>query len=221
MKKWIVTGVLLLAALLAVLVLLPEPEPQSYGTAVPQAVAPGQGGSAGAAGSPHVSAPAGGSSPAAIVPATGAPAGPAQAPWMTGLAGTGGAAARAPGTAAADKDVAELQAMQAELLRQTQQGREPDPKLVDATLAKAQEVEGSSVVSGINIPAVRQNLAKAQQLRELAQAMEKEANRPGGPDMTRLKAQLAQLQNLQSHLRRDVSVSEPKAAAPAAAGTVK
>lgn len=115
------------------------------------------------------------------------------------------------------KRLAELQSLQADILRQTQQGRQPDAKQVDATLAKLQEIEGAPIVAGVNIPAVRSNLDKAQQLQQLAQEMEREAKKPGGPDMNKLKAQMAQLQQLQGQLRNDVSVNQPGMPAPVVA----
>ncbi|HEV2612293.1 MAG TPA: hypothetical protein VGU61_18670 [Noviherbaspirillum sp.] len=215
MKNWIVAGIAVLVVLVAALVLMPDPrQPGIPGVSAP---APGQGGV------PAATDKAGGTGiyPGSQPPTPQAGTGPAApsvntpAPWMNNSQASG--ATVPAGGQEKQKRLAELQALQADILRQTQQGRQPDAKQVDATLAKLQEIEGAPIVAGVNIPAVRSNLDKAQQLQQLAQEMEREARKPGGPDMNKLKAQMAQLQQLQGQLRNDVSVNQPGMPAPVAA----
>ncbi|WP_334189536.1 hypothetical protein [Noviherbaspirillum sp.] len=213
MKNWIVAGIALLIVLVAALVLMPDPrQPGIPGVSAP---VPAQGGApagTGTAGTGANTFP--GSQPSAPQTATNGsmPAANTPAPWMNHSQASGAAAPA--GEQAKEKRLAELHALQADILRQTQQGKQPDAKQVDATLAKLQEIEGAPVVAGVNIPAVRSNLDKAQQMQQLAQDMEREAKKPGGPDMNKLRAQMAQMQQLQGQLRNDVSVNQPGTPAP-------
>ncbi len=215
MKNWIIAGVAILSVLVAALVLMPDPrQPGIPGVSAPaphQAGTPATGSAVtggGALPGTWPSAPQAGASRSA-------PSADTPAPWMNGSQASGAAAPA--GEQAKQKRMAELQALQADILRKTQQGQQPDAKQVDATLAKLQEIEGAPIVAGVNIPAVRSNLDKAQQMQQLAQDMEREAKKPGGPDMNRLRAQMAQLQQLQGQLRNDISVNQPGAPAPVAA----
>lgn len=244
MKKWIYGGAALLVVLVSALVLLADSEqPGTPGDSPsvggarqgnrgdatsdglagfagqPGSPAPGNTDGSGGLAGPALGYPLGGhggmGASTAATPGQGSAVVPAEspAPWMSNRQPPAGAAAN-PRDAEKQKRLAELQAMQADLLRQIQEGKQPDTRQVDATLARLQELEGSPIVAGVNIPAVRHNLEKAHQLQQLAQEMEREAKKPGGPDMNRLNAQMAQLQRLQSQLRTDVSVNQPGTPAP-------
>jgi hypothetical protein len=140
---------------------------------------------------------------------------------LTPPVGTGGPApwsnapATAPPDAANQQKTQQLEAMQADLAASLKAGAVPDPRKVDAALAKIEEMNGKNVVSGVNLDAVRANLAIAAKLQVIAADLDAEAKKPGRPDTDRLRVLVAQVQQLQAQMHTDVSA--PAQPAPASA----
>jgi hypothetical protein len=156
--------------------------------------------------------------PAAIAPGTTAPAAPTTGavPWAT----------PAPSGAASNDEIAkrqnqsrELDAMRDDILKSMREGKQPDPKKLDAALARVEAAAGQNVVSGVNIDAVRNNLAIAQKLQVIAGELDAESKKAGKLDTDRLRALAAQVQQLQSQMRVDVSA--PATPAKAATGSAQ
>jgi hypothetical protein len=149
-----------------------------------------------------------------VAPPVAAP--PSAAPW-TATPGPAGVASN-DAMAARERQSQELDAMQADIAKSMREGRQPDPQKLDAALAKVAAAAGQSVVNGVNIDAVRNNLAIAQKMQALAAELDAESRKPGKLDTDRLRALVAQVQQLQSQMRADVSAPSspmPPANAPA------
>ena len=91
----------------------------------------------------------------------------------------------------------------------TANGRQPTPAEMNVVLADLERVEGSSVISGINVGAVRNNLVKVDEMQRLGEQMKTESTKPGGGDIQKLNAMMARIQKLQSEMRLDITVSPP------------
>ena len=149
--------------------------------------------------------------PAVMAPSASAPAAPTAGavPWATpapsGAASSGEIARR-------ENQSRELDAMRDDIVKSMREGKQPDPRKLDAALARVEAAAGQNVVSGVNIDAVRNNLAIAQKLQVIAGELDVESKKTGKLDTDRLRALAAQVQQLQSQMRVDVS-------APAASAT--
>ncbi|MBZ0105724.1 MAG: hypothetical protein K8H84_08850 [Sulfuricella denitrificans] len=95
------------------------------------------------------------------------------------------------------KKIAELKSMQMALVKSMQESRRADPKQVDALLVKIKEVTGTSTVNGIDIDALRGNLAKVVEIQRIATDLQNEVSKQGGADPKKIKAYTAQLKTLQ------------------------
>ena len=93
----------------------------------------------------------------------------------------------------------------------TANGRQPTPAEMNVVLAELERIEGSSVISGINVGAVRNNLMKVDEMQRLGEQMKTESTKPGGGDVQKLNALLARIQKLQSEMRLDIAVPPPAA----------
>ncbi len=93
----------------------------------------------------------------------------------------------------------------------TANGRQPTPAEMNVVLAELERIEGSSVISGINVGAVRNNLMKVDEMQRLGEQMKAESTKPGGGDVQKLNALLARIQKLQSEMRLDIAVPPPAA----------
>lgn len=79
-----------------------------------------------------------------------------------------------------------------------------DPREVDALLAELQQLEGNEV-GGVNLLALRDNLAKAQEIQRLAAELDQLAHRPN-PDPRQMQDLIARIQTLQAGMRLDMAV---------------
>lgn len=82
----------------------------------------------------------------------------------------------------------------------------PDIRQVDAVLADLQKNQGSAVVSGVDLQAMRDNLMRADRIRELAQEMQALAAKPGPEASAQLQARMAEIQRLQAGMVANVAV---------------
>lgn len=113
------------------------------------------------------------------------------------------------------KQMAELKAMQMALMKSMQETHRVDPKQVDALLVKIKQVTGSSTVNGIDIDALRSNLARAEEMQRIAGEMSRETTKPGGADPKKLKEYSEQLQVLQRQTLASPILQSRPAAGPA------
>jgi hypothetical protein len=139
-------------------------------------------------------------------------------PWAESSSGPNGAMAGVQGPAQIErkKQMAELKAMQMALMKSMQETHRADPKQVDALLLKIKQVTGSSTVNGVDIDALRGNLARGGEMQRIAGEMNREATRPGGADPKKIKAYTEQLQALQRQ-----AIASPILQSKAAAGPAK
>lgn len=124
----------------------------------------------------------------------------APAPW---LVAPNSAPAGAAATAAAKPGMEQIQKRLSAL---TANGRTPTPHEVDEVLAELQRVQGGNNVGGVDLGALRENLARAEEIQRLAKEMEKLAQNPSKQDLPRIQSLMTQIQQLQSGIRADVSV---------------
>lgn len=89
----------------------------------------------------------------------------------------------------------------------------PDIKELDGLLGELQANAGSSVVNGVKVDVLRENLRKAAEIEALSKQIEMESQKAGGSDPQIMQGYLKQLQTLQGQLRLDFMV--PPVAAPA------
>ena len=146
-------------------------------------------------------------------------------PWANGAqSGTGNAAANAAnaanGTAntgvrtpaqrqlevaAREKELQDMQQFQRELQQATVNGK-PDPKKMIEVFERLKQTRGS-VVGGVNVDVMINNLDKAQQMQDLAAEIQKEANKGGAQDPKKMQDYMDRLRKLQGQLRTDVMVA--------------
>lgn len=115
----------------------------------------------------------------------------------------------------AQRDLKELEKIKMELSDAMRDGKQADPKKVVEALVKLKQMNGSAV-SGVNLDAVINNVEKAQEMQALALEMQRESNKPGGPDRKALLAYVEQLKKLQAQVRTDFSVPQKPVSAMAA-----
>ncbi len=109
-------------------------------------------------------------------------------------------------------DQAALQGIQAKLASMTAGGKPPDPRALDALLSELERTQHTSVVGGVNIAALRDNLAKATEIGNLAKEMEQAAKQPK-PDVQKIQGMMDQIKQLQVGMRADLMVA-PAGAKP-------
>lgn len=144
------------------------------------------------------------SPPAAVAPLGEAP------PWAATSAdapppGLGDAISTLPSDPAR---AAARDALRSRLGALTAGGRRPSPAEMNQLLADLERTEGSHVIGGVNIGALRSNLVKVEEMQQLGVQMKAEAEKPGGADQEKVKAILARLQKLQSEMRLDLTVPQ-------------
>lgn len=103
------------------------------------------------------------------------------------------------------------EAIRQKIAELTANGRQPTPAEMNVVLAELERVEGASIISGINVGAVRNNLIKVDEMQRLGEQMKAESTKPGGGDVQKLNAMLARIQKLQSEMRLDIAVPPPAA----------
>lgn len=118
-------------------------------------------------------------------------------PWLAPQSG------RAPSPTS--KQEHELARIQARLAQLSTVGK-ADPREVDGLLAELQRIKGNEV-AGVNIAALRDNLAKAQEIQRLAEELNRMAHRPN-PDPQQVQDLVARIQRVQAGMRLDVAVPQ-------------
>ena len=88
-------------------------------------------------------------------------------------------------------------------------GRQPTAREVDAVLADLQKNQGSNVVAGVNLQALRDNLARTDRISQIALEIQAIANQPGKSDLVRLQTLSAEMQSIQAALLTQVIASNP------------
>ena len=171
----------------------------------------------------HVPTPAR-STPAAVSPATQTAANPAMAtpsgsnasapPWAGRAGATGASAPTNIGAAIslspADKNKARQRAaLSARIHKLTANGRHPTPAEMSSVLGDMERMEGKSVIAGVDIQALRQNLVNVQKLQRVSQQLQAESQKPGGGDKQKIQDLMAQLKQIQSNMRYDIAKSGP------------
>jgi hypothetical protein len=97
------------------------------------------------------------------------------------------------------------EAIRAKILSLTANGRQPTPAEMNAVLGELERVEGSSVISGVNVGALRNNLSKVDEMQRLGLEMKNESTKPNGGDPKKLKELMERLQKLQTEMRTDIA----------------
>lgn len=206
MNRGVVAGLAAGVALIAVAAaLLVRSDPAAVqgpqATAPVTAMPPAQSG----AGAAPVAMPPGASVPPVAADGAGrVPADPSAAPWL----GSAGARASAPGSApsmaagrAGAPSLDDIQKRLQAMLAQPQ----PDVREVDAVLADLQRNQGSTVVAGVDLQAVRDNLARSERIRQISVEMQALAAKPGPDVPAQLQSRMAEIQRLQAGMTGNVA----------------
>lgn len=102
-----------------------------------------------------------------------------------------------------------LQTIQTELQALSAHGRQPSPMEVDAVLAKLEQNQGSSVVAGYDLKALRANMQAAERIRVLTDQMQALAKDPAPENTQKLIDLMKDLQKIQGDIRLDITASKP------------
>ena len=121
------------------------------------------------------------------------------APWEKNVAPSG--SPRISTTASKAKAYEALQAKMASL---SAGGNTPKAKDLDAILAELQHINGSSDVGGVNLSAVRNNLARAEEIQHLGDQMQAISQAPGKQDLPKIQRLMAEIQQQQAGLVMDI-----------------
>lgn len=97
-----------------------------------------------------------------------------------------------------------LQAIQTRLNAMTTSGKPIDPKELDGVLADLARTQGNNV-GGVDVAALRDNLARAQQIQTLANQIQAQAKQ-AKPDMQQIQSAMAQIQKLQAGMHTTVTL---------------
>ncbi|GAA6121392.1 hypothetical protein [Acidovorax sp. FG27] len=128
-----------------------------------------------------------------------------QAPWLAAPGGPGmaqtPASPAAPGGQAGSATLQDIQA-RAQALSTNKQ---PSAREVDALLSDLQKSQGNNVVAGVNLQVLRNNLAAADRMQQLAKEMQVLAATPGPAAAQEIQTRLAEIQRLQAQLSANVT----------------
>ncbi|MGA7296955.1 MAG: hypothetical protein WBW92_05555 [Rhodanobacteraceae bacterium] len=91
-------------------------------------------------------------------------------------------------------------AIRARLHKLTANGRHATPAEMSQVLGDLERVEGSPVVAGVDIGALRKNLIAVDKLQNLSRELQAESQKPGGGDKQRIQQILVQLKQIQSEM---------------------
>ncbi len=162
------------------------------------------------------------SSPTAAKPPT-PPANSAQAPsasqappWAdaSGVAAAPSSISVASAISASPRDpekARQRDAIRARIQKLTANGRHPTPAEMNQVLGDLERVEGSPVVAGVDIGALRKNLVAVDKLQKLSRELQTESQKPGGGDKKRIQQILAQLKQIQSEMNYSAATVRPAA----------
>lgn len=121
----------------------------------------------------------------------------AAVPWLGPQGGTSSGAVAPPPVTVGRAGAPRLEDIEKRLQGLLASGQ-PDIRQLDAVLADLQKNQGSAVVSGVDLQAMRDNLVRADRIRELAQEMQALAAKPGPEASVQLQARMAEIQRLQA-----------------------
>lgn len=88
-------------------------------------------------------------------------------------------------------------------------GRQPTAREVDAVLADLQKNQGGNVVAGVNLQALRDNLARTDRISQIALEIQAIANQPAKSDLVRLQSLSGEMQRIQAAMLTQVIASNP------------
>lgn len=126
-------------------------------------------------------------------------------PWNT--PGSERPAAIAPGTpsvSAGRPGAPTLEEIQARL-QALSSSKQPTVREVDAVLADLQKNQGSAVVAGVDLQAVRDNLARTERIQQLALEMQALAAAPTADTPAQLQSRVVEMQRLQAGMTTNVA----------------
>lgn len=138
------------------------------------------------------------------------PAAPRElAPWeKTNIPG-GAPRLSSLGPADANKAKA-YEVLQAKLAVMTAGGKVPAIKELDTVLADLQKINGSTDVGGVNLSALRNNLARADEIQRLSKEMQALSQAPGKQDVAKIQSIMTEIQKQQSGMVTDIRSSPAK-----------
>ena len=122
---------------------------------------------------------------------------------------TSTASAQAFGVPIGKSGAPSMEGIQQRLQALVASGRQPTAREVDAVLADLQKNQGSNVVAGVNLQALRDNLARTDRISQIALEIQAIANQPGKSDLVRLQTLSAEMQSIQAALLTQVIASNP------------
>lgn len=96
------------------------------------------------------------------------------------------------------------EALQGKMAALTAGGKTPQAKDLDTILAELQQINGSTDVGGVDLSALRNNLARAEEIQRLGKQMQLIAEAPGKQDLPKLQSLMAEMQLQQSGMVIDV-----------------
>lgn len=99
--------------------------------------------------------------------------------------------------------------IQADLKAMTAGGRQPSVAELDRVLGNLQQNQGSTVVAGVDLQVVRNNLQQAERIRLLSEEMKPLAQNPSPENTRRMQELMAEIQQAQANLRVDVMARRP------------
>lgn len=141
------------------------------------------------------------------------------APWLSRASGAKPAATTPPGIAVGKEGAPSLESIQQRLQR-IAASSQPSTRELDAVLADLQRNQGSKVVAGVDLQALRDNLVRNERIKQLAEQIRIIAASPGPDTASKLQPLMAEIQRQQAAMQ-PVGIAAPVPAPGAArpAGT--
>jgi hypothetical protein len=124
-------------------------------------------------------------------------AGAAGTAGAAGLGGLAGSSPALPNFPIGKPGTPSIEGIQQRLQALVANGRQPTAKEVDAVLADLQLNQGGNMVGGVNLQALRENLARTDRIGQIAQEIQAIASQPSKADLPRLKSLTDEMQRLQ------------------------
>ncbi|MDD5333133.1 MAG: hypothetical protein PHS32_05245 [Rhodoferax sp.] len=142
-------------------------------------------------------------SASATAPTTGKPE------WAMPTARPAGPANSAAAPTAGQPGAPSIEAIQQRLQAQVAGGKVPSPKELDAALSDLQRNQGKDVIGGVNIAALRENLARVERLRQIALEVQAIASNPQKQDQARLQVLMTEVRTVQTAMQSSASATAP------------
>ncbi len=140
-------------------------------------------------------------------------AGPSQTPpWAdaSGVAAAPSSISVAPAISLSPEDKEKARqraAIRARILKLTANGRHPTPAEMNDVLGDLERVEGSPVIAGVNVGALRKNLVAVDKMQKLSIELQAESQKPGGGDKEKIQNILAQLKQIQAQMNYAITAA--------------